>query len=84
MQQIDKKNLIKFGKRIRELRQKTGLSLNGFAFSHGLVTSATWSRIENAQVDLKFSTLLKVAHMLGISVDYLLKDIDFDYNFYDE
>lgn len=51
-----------------------------FVFSKGNVTSATWSRVENALVDVKFSTLIQISAMLEVKLDELLKDIDFDYS----
>ncbi len=51
-----------------------------FVFSKGNVTSATWSRVENALVDVKFSTLIQISAMLEVKIDELLKDIDFDYS----
>ena len=84
MQQVDKENLEKLGQKINELRLLKSSSLNQFVLSNGCTTTATWSRVENGLVDLKFSTLLKFAHALGVTVDELLKGINFDYNFSDE
>jgi transcriptional regulator with XRE-family HTH domain len=84
MQQIDKENLKKLGLKIKQERTKKSKSLNKFALQKGFVTPATQSRIENGLVDLKFSTLLKIAHMLETEPSALLKDIDFNYNFEDE
>ena len=79
MQQASKKNLKILAKRIKSLREKQSKSLNKFVFERGGITSATWSRIENAKVDLKFTTLVKVAAMLDIKVDELLFGLNFDY-----
>lgn len=84
MQQIDKENLNKLGKKIKQIRTKKCKSLNKFALQKGFITPATLSRIENGLVDLKFSTLLKIAYILGVTPDKLIKDIDFNYNFEDE
>lgn len=81
MQQTDEKNLKIFGQKIRELRIKQSKSLNKFVMNRGHITTATWSRIENGKFDFKFSTLIKVALMLGMKVDTLLKLMDFDYNY---
>lgn len=81
MQHIDKKNLKIFGEKIRKLRKAQSKSLNKFVFGKGLLTTATWSRIENGNVDLKFSTLLRIAKMLNLKPEELLKDILFEYNF---
>ncbi len=84
MQQIDKENLTKIGLKIKELRLSKSKSLNEFVLAKGFVTTATWSRVENGLFDLKFSTLLRIAYMLDLKVEDLLKEIDFDYNFSDE
>ena len=84
MQQASKKNLKILAKRIKSLREKQSKSLNKFVFEKGGITSATWSRIENAKVDLKFTTLVKVAAMLDIKVDELLFDLNFDYSLEEE
>lgn len=67
-------NLKAFGEHIRKIRMRKSNSLNEIAFTRGGVTSATLSRIENGLVDFKFSTLLKLAHTLDISVQELFKD----------
>ena len=81
MQQVDIENLKKFGQKVKELREKKSESLNKFVMSQDVLTTATWSRIENGKFDFKLSTLLRVAYMLGIKVEDLLKSVDFDYNF---
>ena len=80
MQQINKKNLKVFGKRIREIRENNFSSLNQCAFSQGGITSATLSRIENGLVDLKFSTLIKLSYILKTPLVELLKDLNFEYD----
>ncbi len=80
MQQSKTKNLEKLAMRIKTLRLQKSKSLNKFVFSKGNVTSATWSRVENALVDVKFSTLIQISAMLEVKLDELLKDIDFDYS----
>ncbi len=80
MQQSDKNNSIKLGKRIKELRCKTSKSLNSFVMEYGGITTATWSRLENGKNDFKLSTLIKAAALLGITVSELVSDIDFDYS----
>lgn len=80
MQQSKTKNLEKLAMRIKTLRLQKSKSLNKFVFSKGNVTSATWSRVENALVDVKFSTLIQISAMLEVKIDELLKDIDFDYS----
>jgi len=81
MQLIDSKNAKLLGERVRELRQAKNISLNNLAMNNSDITSATWSRMENGKNDIKFSSLLRVAAALNISVSELLKDIPFDYSF---
>lgn len=82
MQEEDKLILQKFGAHLKKLRAEKYSSLNKFAFDSTSLTSATVSRIENANVDFKFTTLVKIANSLGITPSELLKDIDFKYNEY--
>ncbi len=84
MQYLDEKNLKILGQKIKELRLKQSKSLNEFVFSKGFLTTATWSRIENGLYDIKFSTLMRVAKMLSIKVEELLKIVNLSYNFKDE
>ncbi len=74
MQQIDQENLKLFGEMVRKIRKKKSPSLNKIAFSRDGVTSATLSRIENGQVDFKFSTLIRLSQTLDISLIELFKD----------
>ena len=84
MQRFEKENLKILGDRIKSLRLKNNLSLNQFVFKYSEITTATWSRIENGVVDVKFNTLLKVCESLGIKIDELLADLDFNYISEDE
>ena len=77
MQQIDEENLKSFGKLVRQIRTENSPSLNKLAFSRGGVTSATLSRIENGLVDFKFSTLLRLAHTLNVSLVDLFKEYQY-------
>lgn len=79
MQHQDRENLLKLGKRVKELRMQQSASLNAFVMNRGGLTTASWSRIENGKFDAKFSTVIKVSAMLGISITELLDGIDFDY-----
>ena len=83
MKQLNDDNLKSFGKVIRKIRKRKSKSLNNIAFSRGGVTSATLSRIENGQVDFKFSTLLKLAYTLDISLIELFKEYKFCNNTFD-
>lgn len=80
MQEEDKILLQMFGKELKRLREAKYSSLNQFAFDTSLLTSATISRIENAGVDFRFSTLIKIANVLDITPSELLKNINFKYN----
>ena len=84
MQQVDKENLLLFARKVKTMRLKKSKSLNNFVFNSDYLTTATWSRIQNGKFDLKLSTLLRVSQMLGVTVDKLLKDVDFNYNFNEE
>jgi len=79
MQQHKKENLEILAKRIKELRVQQSSSLNKFCFTKGNVTSATWSRIENALVDPKFTTLIEISRMLGITLEELFKNLKLNY-----
>lgn len=72
-----KKILKILAKRVKNLREENTKSLNAFVFKHGVITTATLSRIENALVDVKFTTLVKLAQVLGISLEDLFKDVEF-------
>lgn len=74
MQQIDKENLKIFGEKIRKIRMEKSPSLNKIAFTRDGVTSATLSRIENGQVNFKFSTLIKLSQTLDVPIIELFKD----------
>ena len=80
MQEEDKKVLELFGKHLKTIRGKRYSSLNNFALNHSVLSSATVSRIENALVDFKFTTLVKLASALNISLNELFKDFNLDYN----
>ena len=79
MQEEDKILLQMFGKHLKLLRTKQYSSLNKFAFDNLPLTSATISRIENANVDFKFTILVKIANALDISPSELLEGINFKY-----
>ena len=81
MKQVDVNNLIAFGKLIKQIRKNKSSSLNKIAFAKNGVTSATLSRIENAQVDFKFSTLIRLCYTLDISLLDLLKDYQYEIDF---
>ena len=79
-QRINNNNIKKIGKRVKKLRTDLKLSVNQAAMRYGGITVATWSRIENGVCNnVDFSKLIAIAKALEITVDILLKDIDFDY-----
>lgn len=82
MQKEDKAILELFAKRLKALREEKFSSLNQFAFNSSELTSATVSRIENANVDFKFTTLVKISNALGITPSELLEGINYKYNDY--
>ena len=77
MQQADLENLKSFGELVRQMRIKKSQSLNKLAFSRYGVTSATLSRIENGQVDFKFSTLIRLSQTLDVSLVELLENFKY-------
>lgn len=79
MQQQNENLLHLLGEHIRSLRLQKKQSLNEFAYKSLLITPATQSRIENGLVDLKFSTLVKIANALDITPSELLKGFDFKF-----
>ena len=84
MRNDEKIILQQFAKLLKELREKKYNSLNQFAFDSPHLTSATISRIENASVDFKFTTLVKLAYALDMSVSDLLKDFTFNYDDFEQ
>lgn len=84
MQRNKEKFIRILGERIRQLRLQKSKSLNSFVFNNSTLTTATWSRIENGLVDMKYTTLIQVASALDITLYDLFKDIDIDYKSYDE
>lgn len=84
MHKIDAENAFKLGERVKNLRKKTSLSLNSFVMKNSGITTATWSRLGNGKNDIKFSSLLRVAAALNLTVSELLQDIPFDYLYEDE
>lgn len=79
-QKINNCNIKKIGKKVKKLRKGLALSINQATMKYGGVTVATWSRIENGICNnIDFSTLIAISKALEITVDELLKNIDFDY-----
>jgi transcriptional regulator with XRE-family HTH domain len=63
------------GRRIKVLREKTGLNQDDFAELCGL-HRARIGKIENGWFDLRITTLHRIARALKIDLSQLLKGID--------
>lgn len=61
----------KLGEKIKSLRKKKKLTLSSLCYKNGIEPS-TVSRVEKAQVDVKLSTLLKIADALEIEINDLV------------
>lgn len=72
MQEEDLENLKKLGTRIKTLRKSKKLTLCELCYKNGLEPS-TLSRIEQAIVEPKYLTLLKIASAFNISISELLQ-----------
>lgn len=83
MQQKDKEILQNFGKHLKDIRSSKSKSLNKFVFEKGGITTATLSRIENGLVDFKFTTLVKMASALNMTLSELLNEFDCKYEITD-
>lgn len=67
----DSKNIKLLGERIEELRKEKGLSMREFAALCGISKSQV-NELGNSGVDFRYSTLLKIANGLEVSVSELL------------
>lgn len=72
MQQEDLEKLQILGKRIKTLRKAKKYTLSELCYKNGLEPS-TLSRIEQALVEPKYLTLLKIAAAFNMSVSELLE-----------
>lgn len=72
MQENDFENLQKLGSRIKTLRKTKKLTLCELCYKNGLEPS-TLSRIEQAIVEPKYLTLLKIASAFNMTVSELLE-----------
>lgn len=61
----------RLGKRLRELRSAEGFSQEGFA-DHSGIDRAGYGRVERGEVDLRLSTVERLAKALRMSVHDLL------------
>ena len=67
----DKERLEAFGKHLKALRGKLGLSQDAVAARCDL-TKGNLSNIENGKKDFQFTTLLEIAKGLGVEVKKLM------------
>lgn len=65
---------VKIGKRIRELRQQTGLSQEKFALKIGMDRSY-FASVENGKRNIAVINLEKIANGLDVSMSELFKGI---------
>ena len=71
---MDKNYLVKFGQRIRELRQKTGLSQEKFALMIG-IDRTYFSSVESGKRNISLLNIKKIADGLEITVDKLFENL---------
>lgn len=71
---MDKNYLVKFGQRIRELRQKTGLSQEKFALMIGMDRTYFFS-VESGKRNISLLNIKKIADGLEITVDKLFENL---------
>ena len=64
----------KFGKRIRELRQRKGMTQQGLAERCGFHRNRI-GRIERGQIDVALGTILTLAETLELSVSSLFRNL---------
>lgn len=68
---MQENELKKLGERIKTLRKEKKLTLSALCYRHGLEPS-TISRIEKAQVEAKYLTLIKIADAFDLKLHELL------------
>ncbi len=64
-----------FGERMRELRAREGISQDGLAHSSG-IHSTSIGRIERGGREPRLTTILKLAHGLGVEPGELVNRLD--------
>ena len=73
---MDKKNLKKFGDRIRQIREKKQLSVYDITGEDMPVKFRQhWQLIENGQKNINLTTLYKIAKTLGVQVKDLFHEL---------
>lgn len=73
---MDKKIEIKFGQRLKELREEKGLTQKQISEKLG-IHSVTYLHYEKAQREPPLLLLAQIARFFDVSVDYLLGLVDF-------
>lgn len=68
---MQENKLTKLGNRIKTLRKSKKLTISALCYRNGLEPS-TVMRIEKAQVEAKYLTLLKIAEAFEITISELL------------
>ena len=71
---MEKDYLTLFGQRVRELRQKTGLSQEKFALKIEM-DRTYFSSVESGKRNISLLNIKKISDGLEISVDKLFKDL---------
>ena len=70
------KDLVRLGKRIKELRKEKGYSnYENFAFEHG-IARAQYGKYETGDKDLRFTSLLKLIRAFGMTPEEFFRDFD--------
>lgn len=59
-------------KRVREVREARGYSIDRLSLESEHLSRATISRIESGKTDPQISTLKRIAEVLGVSINELL------------
>ena len=63
--------MYKYGNKLKEYREKNGLTQVGIADKLGMPQS-NYSRLEKGELDIKISMLLNICQTLNVSADWLL------------
>ncbi|MBU0727612.1 helix-turn-helix domain-containing protein [Patescibacteria group bacterium] len=71
---MDEDSKIQLGKRIREKREKLGLSQSELAKSVNKASAAYIAFIEGGERNISAMDLMLIARQLGVSVSYLMGD----------
>lgn len=69
---MEREILVRFGNRVRELRQKQGLSQEELSFKAELHRTYI-GMIERAEKNITLINIEKIAHALDVSIDNLLR-----------